>query len=123
MLYSKSTNQADAIRRHTDLSVGAYIGADGVDYWARERWYEEFEKHHVFVMTAQILLDVLLHHFFELSSSNLLIFDECHSVVKDHPMRSVERGGGYRNLVKNSTALLILSNAQMLLFRTEQSDD
>ena len=69
--------------------MGAYVGSDGVDYWARERWYEEFEKHHVFVMTAQILLDVLQHHFFELISSNLLIFDECHSVVKDHPMRSV----------------------------------
>ena len=82
--------QAEVIRRHTDLEVGAYVGADGVDYWARERWYEEFEKHHVFVMTAQILLDVLQHHFFDLFNANLLIFDECHSVVKEHPMRYLE---------------------------------
>lgn len=49
----------------------------------------EFENNHVLVMTAQIFVDILNHAFFSPYQLNLLVFDECHSAVKDAPMRQV----------------------------------
>lgn len=40
-------------------------------------------------MTAQVLLDALCHGFIFLNRINLLILDECHSAVNDHPMRQI----------------------------------
>ncbi|XP_070576462.1 endoribonuclease Dicer-like [Ptychodera flava] len=81
--------QAGVIRTHTDLSVGEYVGAMGVDFWKGEKWNEEFSKHQVLVMTCQIFLDILLHGFLAMSRVNLLIFDECHRAVKNHAYREI----------------------------------
>lgn len=40
-------------------------------------------------MTAQIFLDLINHGIMELRRVNLLIFDECHRGVNDHPMRLI----------------------------------
>lgn len=40
-------------------------------------------------MTSQILLDLLIHGFLPLERINLIIFDECHHGVGDHPMRLI----------------------------------
>jgi endoribonuclease Dicer len=40
-------------------------------------------------MTAQIFVDILNHAFFSPHQLNLLVFDECHSAVKDAPMKQV----------------------------------
>lgn len=40
-------------------------------------------------MTSQILSDMLNHSYIEIEDINLLIFDECHHAVEDHPMRLV----------------------------------
>lgn len=40
-------------------------------------------------MTSQILLDLLNHGFVSLAQINLIIFDECHHAVGDHPMRRI----------------------------------
>ena len=53
------------------------------------RWATEFESNHVLVMTAQIFVDILNHAFFSPYQLNLLVFDECHSAVKDAPMKQV----------------------------------
>lgn len=43
----------------------------------------------VIVMTCQILSDMLTHQYLQLKDISLLIFDECHHGVEDHPMRLI----------------------------------
>ncbi|XP_035677529.1 endoribonuclease Dicer-like [Branchiostoma floridae] len=83
------SQQAAVITTHTNLSIGEYVGAMGVDLWTRDRWQQEFDTHHVLVMTAQIFLDILQHGFLPLSKVNLLIIDECHHAVGHHPYREI----------------------------------
>ncbi|KAK4025948.1 hypothetical protein OUZ56_014980 [Daphnia magna] len=81
--------QAAYLRNHTCLKVQEFYGGMGVDLWGRGKWQMEFENNHVLVMTAQIFVDILNHAFFSPYQLNLLVFDECHSAVKDAPMRQV----------------------------------
>lgn len=74
---------------HTDLSVGTYRGELEVDLWSNKRWKAEFEAHNVLVMTAQIFLDIILHGFMAMSSVNLIVFDECHHAVTNHPYAEI----------------------------------
>ncbi|KAJ8716612.1 hypothetical protein PYW07_003239 [Mythimna separata] len=69
--------------------VGAYSSEDGVDYWDKEKWDTELENNQVIVMTSQILSDMLTHNYIKIEDINLLIFDECHHAVVDHPMRII----------------------------------
>jgi endoribonuclease Dicer len=39
----------------------------------------------VFVMTAQILLNILRHSIVRMEAIHLLVLDECHHAVKKHP--------------------------------------
>ena len=57
------TQQAEVLRTHTALEVGAFVGSQGTDFWARERWRSEIERHDVLVMTHQILYNLLCHGF------------------------------------------------------------
>ncbi|KAG7160339.1 endoribonuclease Dicer-like 1 [Homarus americanus] len=83
--------QALAIETHTALKVGKYEGSMGVDFWTAEMWKEELEKNEVLVFVAQIFLDLVLHASLPLSAVNLLIMDECHHTVGNHPMREIMR--------------------------------
>ncbi|XP_041980153.1 endoribonuclease Dicer [Aricia agestis] len=69
--------------------VGCYSGEDGVDFWDKRKWDSELSKHEVIVMTTQILSDMLTHNYIKIENINLIIFDECHHAVEDHPMRAV----------------------------------
>lgn len=40
-------------------------------------------------MTSQIFLDIIIHGYLHLNRINLIIFDECHRGVNDHPMRQI----------------------------------
>ncbi|KAH9734176.1 Endoribonuclease Dicer [Citrus sinensis] len=40
--------QAEAIKKHTDLKVGMYWGDMGIDYWDAVTWKEEMNKHEEF---------------------------------------------------------------------------
>ncbi|KAI5634354.1 hypothetical protein NE865_12902 [Phthorimaea operculella] len=70
-------------------SVAGYSGEDYIDYWDKNRWDAELSEHEVIVMTSQILADMLTHSYIRIQDINLLIFDECHHAVVDHPMRLV----------------------------------
>ncbi|XP_033114296.1 endoribonuclease Dicer-like isoform X2 [Anneissia japonica] len=83
--------QAEVIKKHTNLEVGKYVGAMNVDLWQKDQWLEEFQNNQVLVMTAQIFKDILQHGYMGLSKVNLMIFDECHHAVKNHPYREIMR--------------------------------
>nr|CAD7400790.1 unnamed protein product [Timema cristinae] len=81
--------QATYIQRFVPVSVGMYSGDRKVDFWSREMWLEELKKNQILVMTAQIFLNNLSHGYITLDKVNLMIFDECHHAVTDHPMRQI----------------------------------
>ncbi|KAK2580644.1 hypothetical protein KPH14_007750 [Odynerus spinipes] len=83
------TQQAEYIARHTGLQCKGYCGDMNVDIWTKEIWFQEIEENQVLVMTCQIFLDMICRGYMQLSSVNLLIFDECHRGVHDHPMRQI----------------------------------
>ncbi|XP_076220926.1 endoribonuclease Dcr-2 isoform X2 [Nomia melanderi] len=81
--------QAEYIARLTGLSCTGISGDMGVDFWKENQWNEQLKNHHVLVMTCQILLNGLNHGFMFLNKINLLILDECHRAVNNHPMRLI----------------------------------
>ncbi|KAL0030548.1 hypothetical protein WJX79_003716 [Trebouxia sp. C0005] len=81
--------QADVLRKHTSLRVSHYCGDMNVDYWDRRRWGKELQEQDIWVMTPQILLNVLRHGFLKITDLNLLVCDECHRAVKKDPYNCI----------------------------------
>ena len=59
--------QANVLRAHTALRVSQYSGDVGADLWDIARWQREFESNDVWVMTPQVLLNILRHAFIKVS--------------------------------------------------------
>ncbi|NP_001163918.1 dicer 1, ribonuclease III S homeolog [Xenopus laevis] len=83
------SQQVSAVRTHTDLKVGEYSDLQKTQCWAKGKWYQEFQTHQVLVMTCHIFLNVLKTGNVSLSNINLLVFDECHLAIQDHPYRDI----------------------------------
>ncbi|KAK2965571.1 hypothetical protein RJ640_018737, partial [Escallonia rubra] len=77
--------QFEVIKVNTDLEVGEYYGAKGVDEWDAKSWEKEISEHDVLVMTPQILLDALRKAFLSFEMIYFLILDECHRASGNHP--------------------------------------
>lgn len=75
----------------TNLNVCLYTGDMRVDFWSKEKWREEFDKHDVLVMTSHTLVNILNNSFITIKNINLLIFDECHNAAKKHPYAQILR--------------------------------
>lgn len=54
---------AQCIEKRTNLDVGKYSGDMSLDFWPKAKWYEEFDKSQVFVMTVQILVNLTNQNF------------------------------------------------------------
>ncbi|KAJ6720653.1 hypothetical protein OIU85_023828 [Salix viminalis] len=113
-----ASQQAGAVRMHTDMNVGVYWGDMGVDFWDAATWKQEILKHEVLVMTHQIFLNGLRHGYFKLDLIKVLIFDECHHARGNHPYACImteffhrELGSGHHDLPRifGMTASLIKS--------------
>ncbi|EOA32908.1 hypothetical protein CARUB_v10016233mg, partial [Capsella rubella] len=85
------TQQAEALKMHTDLQVGMYWGDMGVDFWSSSTWQQQVDKYEVLVMTPAILLDALRHSFLNFSMIKVLIVDECHHARGKHPYACIMR--------------------------------
>lgn len=83
------TQQVSTVRTHSDLKVGEYSSSEITQAWTKERWNQEFAKYQVLVMTCHVALNVLKNEHLSLSKINLLIFDECHLAIQDHPYREI----------------------------------
>ncbi|XP_045863620.1 endoribonuclease Dicer [Meles meles] len=81
--------QVSAVRTHSDLKVGEYSNLEVNASWTKEKWNQEFAKHQVLVMTCSVALNVLKSGYLSLSDINLLVFDECHLAILDHPYREI----------------------------------
>lgn len=100
------------MEQNTPYTIGAYTGDMNLDYWSREQWLHEYNTHNVIIMTSQILknslttgflgmfMNIMIHHnrnnlvlclciFLDLNKVNVMIFDECHHGVDNHPMRDI----------------------------------
>nr|XP_040055515.1 LOW QUALITY PROTEIN: endoribonuclease Dicer [Gasterosteus aculeatus aculeatus] len=77
--------QAAAVRTHSDLQVGEYTDVKETSSWTHQRWREEIMENQVLVMTCHIFLHILRNKFLPLSKINLVVFDDCHLAITDHP--------------------------------------
>ncbi|KAH8331655.1 hypothetical protein KR074_009100, partial [Drosophila pseudoananassae] len=83
--------QAEAVKRHTNLKVGFYVGEQGVDDWPRGKWETEIRDKQVMVGTAQVMLDLFTQRYMELRSVSIVIIDECHHGTGHHPFHEFMR--------------------------------
>ena len=63
--------------------MGAYTGDDEVDFWTEGEWLENLKRHHVVVMTPQILLDILRHGFVKLGARVTAAADEQPTIMPE----------------------------------------
>ncbi|XP_063296113.1 endoribonuclease Dicer [Pelobates fuscus] len=83
------SQQVSAVRTHSDLKVGEYSDLDVTQCWSKDIWNQEFVTHQILVMTCHIFLHVLKNGNLSLANINLLVFDECHLAIQDHPYREI----------------------------------
>lgn len=81
--------QAEFIGRNVIYDTSIYTSDRNVDTWKHDQWLQEFAKYQIIVCTCQILLDILKHGYLSIKHINLLIFDECHHGVGEHPMHGI----------------------------------
>ncbi|XP_031435633.1 endoribonuclease Dicer isoform X2 [Clupea harengus] len=86
---SSVVQQAATVRTHSDLRVGEYT--EDSTSWTTERWSREIIENQVLVMPCHIFLHALKAEVLPLSKINLVVFDECHLAITDHPYREIMR--------------------------------
>ncbi|XP_058470641.1 endoribonuclease Dicer [Solea solea] len=82
---STAVQQASAIRTHSDLQVGEYSDLGETSAWTDQQWIQEITENQVLVMTCHIFLHVLRNKILLLSKINLVVFDDCHLAITNHP--------------------------------------
>ncbi|XP_041994061.1 endoribonuclease Dicer homolog 3-like isoform X1 [Salvia splendens] len=81
--------QFKEIQSQTDLLVGQYYGALGVDVWNTENWEREINNVDVLVMTPQILLDALRKAYICFEVFGFIVLDECDRASGNHPYAKI----------------------------------
>ncbi|XP_072221007.1 endoribonuclease Dicer [Leuresthes tenuis] len=82
---SSVIQQAAAVRTHSDLQVGEYTDWEEKATWSDHHWSQHISRNQVLVMTCHIFLHVLRNRVLPLSKINLVVFDDCHLAITDHP--------------------------------------
>lgn len=97
--------QREAILNALPCPVGLISGALEPDQWIDPAlWRGTIEKHRIMVTTPQVLLDALRHGYINLGEDiSLLVFDEAHHAVDNHPYNSIMREFYFRLPTREST--------------------
>ncbi|KAI4290484.1 MAG: hypothetical protein L6R35_000238 [Caloplaca aegaea] len=67
-------------------------GSDGVEYWSKQCiWDTVLNGIRIVVSTHQVLLDALIHGFVQMARLSLMVFDEAHHCIADHPASRILR--------------------------------
>ncbi|KAJ7724192.1 hypothetical protein DFH07DRAFT_1067086, partial [Mycena maculata] len=83
--------QGDFVASRSTLRVMKLHGALEIDLADRRGWRSKFERHDVFVMTAQIFLNLITHSLWSIEKVALMVFDEAHHANKNHPYNGIMR--------------------------------
>ncbi|KAG0646281.1 ATP-dependent helicase DCL-2 [Hyphodiscus hymeniophilus] len=76
----------------TSVQIKCLKGEDGVDRWSSQNeWDTVLRNVRIVVSTFQVLLDALSHAFIKMESLALIIFDEAHHCVGNHPGAKIMR--------------------------------
>ncbi|KAI0407085.1 RNase3 domain-containing protein [Xylaria palmicola] len=96
-------------------------GTDNVDSWSDNRIWDEYLKNvRVVVSSYQVLLDAITHAFVKLDRLCLIIFDEAHNCVKNHPgSRIMKRYRAHKNDGMPCPAILGLTASPIMRSRIE----
>ncbi|KAK3650368.1 Dicer-like protein 2 [Elasticomyces elasticus] len=95
-------NSVDLCRQQLDVlrqNLPAYAtlsltGQDGVDNWSQQHlWDAVLANIRIVVGTPAVLKDALGHGFLRMSRIALLVFDEAHHCIKNHPMNAIMKNG------------------------------
>ncbi|KAG6829276.1 hypothetical protein H0H92_005096 [Tricholoma furcatifolium] len=83
--------QRSVIQSALPVSVGLISGSREPDQWKdASLWATALRNHRVMVTTPQVLLDALRHSYVNLGRDiGLLVFDEAHHAVDNHPYRRI----------------------------------
>nr|BAX36482.1 Dicer3 [Planococcus kraunhiae] len=114
------------LEKNCSLKIKSITGDLQSSLNKREFWTQAENDFQVLIMTSQIYLNALTHAHMFLKNANLIIFDECHSAVHDHPMRKVM--SLFRKCdehdhpkVLGLSATLLNANTTSLLFKEQLS--
>ncbi|MCJ1274748.1 Dicer-like protein 2 [Puttea exsequens] len=79
--------QYNAISRRLPMfPIRVLSGADNVHFWTNQHIWDEILKGiRIIVSTHQVLLETIMHGFVPIQRLALLVFDEAHSCIGNHP--------------------------------------
>ncbi|KAK4953351.1 Dicer-like protein 2 [Elasticomyces elasticus] len=87
--------QLDVLRQNLPAyATLSLTGQDGVDNWSQQHlWDAVLQNVRIVVGTPAVLKDALGHGFIRMSRITLLVFDEAHHCIKNHPMNAIMKNG------------------------------
>ncbi len=99
-------------------------GADNVEFWTEQWIWDEILKGiRIVVSTHQVLLEALIHGFVRMKQLALMVFDEAHSCIGNHPSSRVLRDFYHTSKADERPAILGLTASPVINSRVGNLGD